>query len=409
MTMMASGTLTTGEVGEFADRLAASTGELTPESLDAEHAAARLAQLGRLQRVTQAAIALLAKRLDDTQAWKPTPGVSSAAQLVARELGTSVAQAKQAIETVQKLEWLAETKSAFVNGEISQAQAAAIVPAALAAPGSESDLLERAASVPLKKLQETCSEVELRADTSGDGQSRRRHKTYARSAQALDAMWRLEALGPNEQAAEIKAVWDCFTDRAFRQARGLGRRETHDQYAWDGLVAMARAAKAAANNPKIRITPIRPRIIVRVDATALKTDRVAPGEVCEIPGVGPVDIAAAKRLLPDGMLDFIVAEGVDVKSVAHGRRNANITQLVALWSREYVCEIEGCEAREFLQMDHIDEYGRCKRTCATRLGWKCPRCHDRNTNRGYRDGPLQPNGRRKLIAPTERPPPHDTG
>jgi hypothetical protein len=371
MTMMnATGTLTTPEVGEFADRLAAWTGELTPESLDAEHAAGRLAQLGRLQRVTQAAIALLAKRLDDTQAWKPTPGVSSAAQLVARELGTSVAQAKQAIETAQKLEWLAETKSAFVCGEISQAQAAAIVPAALASPGTESELLAAAGAVPLHKLRDVCGEVEFRADQT-DGREPRRAKTTARATAAAGGMWHFEALGPNEQAGEIKAVWDCFTDREFRLARAEGRSERHDQYAWDGLLAMARAAKLVGDQADIELPVIRPRFVIRIDAAALKADVVADGEICEIceiPGVGPIDVAAAKRLLPDGMLEFVVAEGVDIRTVAHGGRKANLVQLAALWSREHVCEIRGCEKTDNLQMDHIVEYGTSRRTCATDLG-----------------------------------------
>jgi hypothetical protein len=216
-------------------------------------------------------------------------------------------------------------------------------------------------------------------------------------------MTRLEALGPNEEFGEIKAVWDCFTDRALRSARSEGRSETHDQYAWDGLLAMARAARFAAERPEIVIKPIRPRFVIRVDATKLKSDR-SDGEVCEIPGVGPIDLATARRLLPAGMIEFLVAEAVDIKSLAHGGRKANIGQLAALWSRDYVCEIRGCEKTEHLEIDHIAEYGKTRKTCATKLGFKCPHCHDLKTNHGYRDGPLGEDGRRDLTPPDNPPP-----
>src|SRR2546430_2177714 len=85
-------------------------------------------------------------------------------------------------------------------------------PDALGAPGSESELLATAQSVPLHKLRDVCGDVELRADTS-DGRERRRAHRAARVERAPDGMLRFEALGPNDEAGEIKAVWDCFTDR----------------------------------------------------------------------------------------------------------------------------------------------------------------------------------------------------
>jgi hypothetical protein len=349
---------------------------------------------------------LMAKRLDDTEAWK-RDGAYSAAQLVARELGSSVAHARQAIDTVGKLEWLTDTKTAFLAGGLSQAQAAVIAPAALAAPGMEAELIQTAQLVPLAKLREKCGEVELRADTSSDQRERRHRNRSVRAENAPDGMRRYEALVPRDMAGEIEAVWDEFTDRAFRQARSDGRREGREQYMADGLVAMARAANAGVTGKRTSgVKPIRPRFIIRLDARPLKTGTVEPGEVCEIVGVGPIDLATARALLPDGLIDFVVAEGVDIRAVAHGGRKANITQLVALWSREYVCEIEGCEVREHLHKDHIAEYGKTRRTCATSLGWKCPHCHHLKTHLHYTDGPLQANGRRKLIPP-DRPPPHD--
>ena len=109
-------------------------------------------------------------------------------------------------------------------------------------------------------------------------------------------------------------------------------------------------------------------------------------------------------MFPGALLDIVVHDGIDIRTVAHASRHVNATQLAALLSREYVCEIDGCGATENLQKDHIEEYGKTLRTCATCLGWKCPHCHDLKTNKHYTDGPLQPNGRRKLIPPNNPPP-----
>jgi len=83
---------------------------------------------------------------------------------------------------------------------------------------------------------------------------------------------------------------------------------------------------------------------------------------------------------------------------------ANARQLAVLLSQPYECETDGCNAREHLQIDHIVEYGRSKRTCATQLGYKCAHCHYLKTHKHWRDGPKHPNGKRKLIPPNHPPP-----
>ena len=137
----------------------------------------------------------------------------------------------------------------------------------------------------------------------------------------------------------------------------------------------------------------------RVDVAPLLRGHIEPGEVCEIPGVGPIDLATARRYLPDAIVDFVVHHGVDVKAVAHAKRKANRTQLAALLSRDYVCEVEGCDGRRFLEIDHIDPYARTRRTDIGDLGYKCKHSHHLKTHHGWTDGPLQPNGKRQLIPP----------
>ena len=159
------------------------------------------------------------------------------------------------------------------------------------------------------------------------------------------------------------------------------------------------ARPAAADAPTIR-----PHFVFRVDVAPLLRGHIEAGEVCEIPGVGPIDLATARRYLPEAILDFVVHHGVDVKSVAHAKRKANRTQLAALLSRDYVCEVEGCDGRRFLEIDHIDPYARTRRTDIGDLGYKCKHSHHLKTDHGWTDGPLQPNGKRQLIPPNNPPP-----
>jgi len=106
----------------------------------------------------------------------------------------------------------------------------------------------------------------------------------------------------------------------------------------------------------------------------------------------------------DAIIDIVVRDGIDITTVAHAGRRANSTQMAAMLSREYICETEHFGHIYDLQIDHIVTYVSSKLTDVVDLGYKCCRCHDLKTNHGYTDGPLQANGRRKLIPPPKPPP-----
>jgi hypothetical protein len=404
MTTAPASTMSIATIDAFADAVAVWLADFEPATMSGTTAAEYVESAGRVDRLMQALIAVAAKRIDDTAAFK-ADGSYSAAQAVARELGSSVAQVKQAIDTAAKLEWLPDTRDALLSGSLSVAQASAIAQGALAAPDAEASLLETAKSESLQKLRKQANEVALRAHADDDAEARRHTNRRIARHEAADGMTRLDGLLPNLMAGEIVSVWDCFTDRAFRAAQQAGRRESHDAYAADGLLLMARAAKAATvPGNTLKLEAIRPHFVIRVDAAPFKTGRVEVGEVCEVPGIGPVDLTAARRRLPEAIIDIIVRDGVDVKTIAHPGRRANARQLAVLLSQPYECATDGCNASEHLQIDHIVEYGKSKRTCATELGYKCGHCHHLKTHKHWRDGPKQPNGTRALIPPDKPPP-----
>ena len=59
---------------------------------------------------------------------------------------------------------------------------------------------------------------------------------------------------------------------------------------------------------------------VGVDHDAFTRGHTENGEVCDIPGIGPIPVSVARRLAGDAVLKVIVTDGVDVTALAHGGR-----------------------------------------------------------------------------------------
>ncbi|HEY5012402.1 MAG TPA: DUF222 domain-containing protein [Acidimicrobiia bacterium] len=401
MSTVADTDFLSGDVIEFVDRLCEWLREFEFGAFTGRQARGAVAAFGRLERLAHAATVLSAQRVDETAAFAGT-GHRTAVAHLADTTGSSRGEATAALHTATRLGELPATDAAFRSGELSGAQAAAVTAAAIGSPDSEADLLRAARTGPLGELKRRCHEVEVRRDQSQDQHTRRHAKRSFRRFDGDDCMRQYVGALPPEVAGEVEAIWDVFTERAFRQAHSEGRRERHDAYVADGLLAMARAAQGGG--AESGGAPVRPRFVIRLDMTALKRGWAEPGEVCEIPGVGPIDVATARSMFGGAVVDFVIHEGVDIKAVAHAGRKANARQLAALLSREYVCETVGCGHRANLEIDHLTEYAKSRRTDVGELGWKCAHCHRLKSAEGWTDGPLQPDGRRTLDPP-QRPPP----
>jgi hypothetical protein len=125
---------------------------------------------------------------------------------------------------------------------------------------------------------------------------------------------------------------------------------------------------------------------VHVDYEAWTRGHTQRDESCRIPGIGPVSVAAARRLASDGVVKAVLYDGADVRAVAHFGRQINARLRTALEARDQVCVVPGCEERESLEIDHIVPLAEGGPTRLDNLARLCRYHHAMKTHRGWRLG-----------------------
>jgi hypothetical protein len=184
----------------------------------------------------------------------------------ARQQGSSVTAARVGLSTSKRLASLDATARAVRRGDLSVPQVESIADAAAQAQKSqnartavpdnssnvedtdeakatERRLLGLAGEASLGELRQECGRVKLKADPDPEARQRRiRVNRRFRQGANSEGAWSLFGVGPVEDGGELKAVLGPIIDELFHEARGEGREETRDAYAWDALIEMARRA-----------------------------------------------------------------------------------------------------------------------------------------------------------------------
>jgi hypothetical protein len=138
---------------------------------------------------------------------------------------------------------------------------------------------------------------------------------------------------------------------------------------------------------------------VRVDHRALTRGHVEPGEICEIPGIGPIPVKVARQLAGDSILSVLVTDGVDVTAVAHAGRTIPASIRRALVERDEVCVVPGCEVRDRLEIDHVHPVGEGGLTELANLVRLCHWHHYLKTHQRHRLEPIR--GGWRWVLPAE--------
>jgi hypothetical protein len=163
--------------------------------------------------------------------------------------------------------------------------------------------------------------------------------------------------------------------------------------------ADTRAGHDADSAPPTKRRPPT-KIIVRVDLPALLRGHPVDGEVCELPGYGPVPVSVVHQWLPEALLAVVVTKGVDIANVTHLGRKSTAHQQTALEWLQPRCAALGCPRRARLEIDHREDWSRTKHTRLDELDKLCNHHHDLKTTGNWQL--IAGQGRRPMV-----PPDHD--
>jgi hypothetical protein len=278
------------------------------------------------------------------------------------------------------------------DGELSGAQAAAVVDGATANPAAEQRLVGLAPRVSLKELRDEVLRTRAAADPDPAATHQRIHAhRSARTWSDGEGGWNLAARGTAADGARIEAALKPLIDAQFATARTEGRREQRTAYAFDALIELAtpRADPATGARP----TSLT---LIRVDLAALRSGGLDDGELCEIAGIGPIPIGVAQELLGESILKLVITKGVDVLNVTHLGRGPNAAQRVALLWASPGCTVEGC-ARTRVEIDHRIPYAQTRHTRLDECDALCKHHHDRKHHDGW--ALVEGTGKRSMVPP----------
>jgi hypothetical protein len=403
------------------------------DAVSCDDAVAMVDWFSAVKRLAAAGETLAATRAAAGAAWRDA-GDRSPADWLAKRTGTTVGEARAALGTGAALPSAPATDAALRAGALSARQAEAIAPAAAADPSAEARLLEMATYQSLQKLRDEAARVKAAADTDGAARHERiRRERSFRTFGRPDGSHSGVLTGTPEDIAQP------FIDQRLDEARRTGERESSEAYAFDGVLAMARSTMvdacadgddnagddasgddgcggapggdvrtARGGRGRKRLSERRELLCI-VNLESLLRGSVGAGEVCEIPGVGPVLLETARTLFGDSLLRIVIRDGVDIRTVVHTGRTANALQETGIFVRQNGrCDRPGCRF-PIAEIDHTEDYVRTGQTTFDDLGGLCTHDHDNKTRYGhtYRresDGTvvwIRPDGAEER----ERPPP----
>ena len=103
-------------------------------------------------------------------------------------------------------------------------------------------------------------------------------------------------------------------------------------------------------------------------------------EQCDIPGVGIVDADLVRAQLGESVLAMVTTRGKDIRQVANEGRHIPVEVMTAILVAGRECEVDGCNARGYLEVDHTIEHSRGGLSSWLNNKFRCAAHHDEKTN-----------------------------
>jgi hypothetical protein len=361
-------------IGEAVSWLEKANADLQPELLNADETYELLADYARAEKLAAYGKTMLARKLDD-------------ATEVARVSGFSMGKAKATVEASKALEDADQVRDAFKGGAVSFDQAAEIAKAEASAPGSASELLAVAHRESFQVLREMTRKVILEAEQHKDLGQRQHAARSARSYHDDLGMVNIHlSLEPD--------VGTPLVNRAEAEAARLARatikesREPFERYLADAY------AKVLSQGETGRAR--RPELVILISHEVIKRGwkSVREGEVCKIPGIGPVSPQVAQEIAADAFLTGVFYDGSDLRHLRRWTRHIPVEVLLALELGEPPAfdgiRCVDCGNRFRTENDHVEPHVALGPASTANLKPRCYKCHKSKTERDRKAGKLTP-------------------
>jgi hypothetical protein len=348
---------------------------LEPELLPVHVCRERLQAYARAEKLAAFGVAALASRIEDPSE-------------VAKATGTSMGKARDAVVTGEVLRVSGELERALRDGEVSLEQAAEIACAERSAPGSAGQLLEVARKEAFHVLKEQARKVKLEAEQHRGLAERQRAARSARSYRDERGMVNIHmALEPHTGTPIVNRA-EAEAARLYRAARKTGRTEPFERHLADAYAGML----SGKGQGRTR----RPELVVLVSHEVAKRGwrNVRRGEVCKVPGIGPVSPEVAREIAKDAFLTGVFYDGKDLRQMRRWTRNTPVEVLLAL-ELGPPPEFDGirctdCGNRFRTENDHLEPHVALGPASTDNLEPRCWKCHQAKTVRDRKAGKLRP-------------------
>ena len=356
---------------EAIELLEKSNADLQPELLRAVDARELMALYAKAEKLAAFGVAALARKLDD-------------ATEIAKIAGTSTGKAKAVVTTGKVLEESIELSMAMQHGEVSLDQATEIASAEQSCPGAAKDLLAVAQKESFHVLKDKARKTKLETEQH-KGLAKRQHAARSARSYADDlGMVNIHLLLEPHVGTPIVARAEAEAQRIAKKAKAAGAEESFERYladAYAGLLSGAGKGRAK-----------RPELVVLVTHSVAKRGwkDVEPGEVCRIPGIGPVAPEVAREISQDAFLSGVFYDGTDLRQLKRWSRNIPVEVSIALELGEPPSfdgvKCVDCGNRFRTEFDHVQPRHAHGPTSNGNLKPRCWRCHREKTNRDRRAG-----------------------
>ncbi len=352
-----------------------SNADLEPELMRAADARRLLAAYARAEKLAAFGVAALARKLDN-------------AEEIARVTGSSAGKAKAVVATAKVMGSSGELSLAMQQGQVSLDQATEIAKAEESSPGAAKELLRVAKKESFQVLKEKARAVKLEAEQHRGLASRQHAARSARSYSDALGMVHVHLEWEPHVGTPIAARAEAEAQRLGRKAKKEGNQEPFERHLADAFAGLL------SGNGKGRAR--RPELVVLVSHSVAKRGwkDVRKGEVCKIPGVGPVSPQVAQEIAADAFLSGVFYDGKDLRQFKRWSRSIPVEVGIALELGKPP-DFDGvacvdCGKRFRPEFDHVEPRAAGGPSSNGNFDPRCWSCHQAKTERDRKAGKLRP-------------------